>query len=144
MTALCIRCGASRADYRETCVRCGFTPEGEGLLVAWLLSSENLGEAEIEATGKRIAAGEPVRPSARMLEHARRSLGLDFASDPGLDTGQRLALFATSFLLTPLVGLTCWWWWRRDRPRASVQALALSLPASIVLFLVGFWFGRFL
>jgi hypothetical protein len=144
VNAVCTRCGTLRADYRETCVQCGFTPEGEGLLVAWLLSRENLDEAALAATSKRIAAGEPIRPSARMLEHARRSLGLDFASDPGLTTKQRIALFATSFLLTPLVGLVCWIWWRRDRPRASLQALSLSLPASIVLFVLGVYFGKFL
>jgi hypothetical protein len=113
------------------------------LLVAWLLSSEHLGEAAIEATAGRVAAGEVVRPSERMLAQARRSLGVDFATDPGLTTRERLMLFAVSFVLTPLVGLVCWAWWRRDRPRSAVQALSLSLPPALVLFALGAWFGRF-
>lgn len=49
---------------------------------------------------------------------------------------QRLALLATSLLLTPLVGWTLWFTWRGRRPRAALEALALSLPASVLFFLV--------
>ena len=49
---------------------------------------------------------------------------------------QRLALLATSIVLTPMVGWVAWWWWRGTRPRASLQALALSLPLTVLFLLL--------
>ena len=139
--AVCIRCGASCQDFRQICHACGHRPDGEGLWVAWLLSSENLEEAALETTAKRIAAGEVIRPTSAMLAKAKRALGADLASDPGLSVGQRVALLATSLVLTPLVGWVLGIWWWRDRPRAAVQSLALSVPATL-LFTVGMlWFA---
>ena len=137
--AVCVRCGADRSDYAGTCPGCGHRPEGEGLLVAWLLSSENLGEPELDATRDRIKPGATIRPSARMLDRARRALGSHFATDLGMTTGQRLALLATSLFLTPLVGWVLFAWWWNDRPRTAVQALALSLPATVLFTALVLW-----
>ena len=132
MTAVCVRCGQERADWNQICPHCGHRPEGEGLLVAWLLSSESLDDKQLQAVGERIRNGEVIRPSAARLERARIALGQSMASDPGLTVAQRVGMLATSLLATPLVGLTCWLWWRRTRPRAALQSLALSLPATIL------------
>ena len=101
-------------------------------MIAWLLSSHNLDEAKLEAAAQRISGGEPLRPSGKQLERARRALGQDYRTDPGLTVGQRLGLLATSIVLTPMVGWVAWMWWRRTRPRASVQALALALPLTAI------------
>jgi hypothetical protein len=133
--AICVRCGGARADFAAICPQCGHRPDDEGRLVAWLLSSSNLSSEELDAVQKRIISGEAIRPSERMLAKARAALGRDFTSDAGLTTKQRLLLLATSLLVTPLVGWVLFVWWYRVRPRAAIQALALSLPAS-VLFVI--------
>jgi hypothetical protein len=137
--AVCVKCGADRTAYEQTCPSCGHRPEGEGLLVAWLLSDLNLSEAELDATRDRIRGGGTIRPSARMLDKARRALGSSFATDLGMSTGQRVGLLATSLFLTPLVGIVLFAWWWNVRPRAAVQALALSLPATVLFTAVVLW-----
>lgn len=137
--AVCVRCGGFRADFHHVCPHCGHRPEGEGLLVAWLLSREHLPEDGLEAASQRVQRKKSIHPSERMLTRARKALGTAFDSDPGLTTWQRVALLATSLLLTPLVGWVVWFWWRRDRPRAAMQALGLSLPATAIFFAVGLW-----
>lgn len=129
--AICVRCGGERADFAQICPSCGHTPNAEGRLVAWLLSTENLELDELRGVQVRIRSGEVIRPSARMLEKARRSLGWHFTTDVGMSTGERLGLLATSVLLTPLVGWVLFVWWWKVRPRAAIQALALSLPATV-------------
>jgi hypothetical protein len=136
MRAVCVRCGVDRQQWDQICPGCGHRPDEEGQLVAWLLSSENLTEPELEAVRKRIVAGEVIRPSGRMLEKARRALGRHFSTDPGLTSGQRLGLLATSLLLTPLVGWVLFVWWYNARPRSAMQALALSLPATVAFTLL--------
>jgi hypothetical protein len=136
MRSVCLRCGATRARFDAICPSCGHRAEGEGLLVAWLLSSEFLDDAGLDAAAARIRGGESIRPSARHLDRARRALGRHFSSDPGLTAGQRAALLVCSLVATPLPGLVLGWWWREERPRAALQAFALSAPAS-VLFAVG-------
>ena len=136
MSAVCVRCGQGRDRFDRICPHCGHRPEGEGLLVAWLLSSENLTPSQLQKTGERIQAGEQIRPSASRLAKAREALGQAYTSDPGLTVAQRVGLLVLSLLATPLVGITCWVWWRQTRPRASIQALALSLPASLLFTLL--------
>ena len=130
--AICQRCGGRRDGFEQICPACGHRPQGEGLMIAWLLSSHNLDEAKLEAAAQRISGGEPLRPSGRQLERARRALGQDYRTDPGLTVGQRLALLGTSIVLTPMVGWAAWLWWRQTRPRASLQALALALPLTVI------------
>ena len=137
--AICMRCGARRRGYDQICPACGHQAIGDGLLIAWLLSAEHLPEADLEHAANRIRSGESIRPSSRQLTQARVALGQHFSSDPGLSTAQRLGLLATSLLLTPLVGWTLWAWWRQTRPRAALQALALSLPASVMFFSLVIW-----
>lgn len=139
MKAICVRCAEPRGDYAAACPRCGHRPEGEGLLISWLLSTENLSKSELEAAAERVRQGSVIRPSDRMLDRARKALGKDFSSDPGLTAFQRLALLSTSLLITPLPGWVCWLWWRRERPRAALQALALSAPASAAGFVLMLW-----
>lgn len=132
MSAICIKCGGTRARYDQICPSCGLRPEGESLLVAWLLSSENLSSEELSAAAERVRTGESIRPSRRMIDRARKALGKHFMSDPGLTTKQRVALLATSLFLTPLPGWVLGLWWRNQRPRAAIQALALSAPATVL------------
>ncbi len=141
--AVCVRCGGNRSDYGSICPHCGLRPLGDGLLVAWLLSSEHLDHEDLAAVGARIRAGELVRPTGRLLRKARVALGRHFSSDTGMTAGQRAALLATSLLLTPAVGWTIWFWWRDRRPRAAVQALGLSLPATMVFFSLVVWLRLF-
>jgi hypothetical protein len=101
------------------------------MLVAWLLSDQHLGPAELQAAAARVRHGRPVRPSDRQLDLARRALGVHATDDPGLSWGQQAAILTTSLLLTGLVGLVIWGWWREDRPTSARRALALSLPVSV-------------
>lgn len=137
--AICVRCGGERAGFDQICPSCGHRPEGEGLLVAWLLSDRNLGPEELRQAQARVRKGEAIKPSARMLDKARRALGSHFDTDFGLDTRQRLALLGTSLFLTPLVGWVLFAWWWTSRPRAAVQALALSLPATVLFTALVLW-----
>lgn len=137
MRAVCVRCGVEKDHYTQVCASCGNRPDGDGLLVAWIASEENLDNAALQALSRRIGNGEALRPSKKMLQKARRALGREISTDVGLSVAQRVALLGCSLLLTPLVGWTCFFWWRSDRPRAAWQALALSLPPSVLF--TGIW-----
>lgn len=132
--AVCLRCGAEKGAYDRICPACGHRPDGEGLLVAWLLSDDHLGGDALDTAAERIRGGMPLRPSEAMLQRARRALGLDATRDPGLPWPQRAALLVISLVLTPLVGLTCWFWWRGTRPRSATQAFWLSVPAGVLVW----------
>lgn len=132
MKAVCVRCGAEKDHYGNVCPACGNRPDGDGLLVAWIASDAHLDAVALAAVGKRIAAGEPLRPSAAMLTKARRALGRAIGTDAGLTLGQRALLLGCSLLFTPLVGWTCFFWWRTEHPRSAWQALGLSLPPSVL------------
>lgn len=129
--AVCVKCGDVRSGFDEICPGCGHRPIGEGRLVAWLLSTESLDDAELDRVRARILAGESIQPTARMRDKARRALGQHLTTDLGMTTPQKVALLATSLLLTPLVGWVLFAWWWNVRPRSAIQALGLSLPATV-------------
>lgn len=137
--AVCVRCGGDKADYRQVCPSCGNRPAGEGLLVSWLCSLENLEPADLDRLSARIREGESIRPSGKSLEKARKALGLHLASDPGLSSRERLGYLAMALLLTPLPGWVAFWWWRETRPRASLQVLGLTLPSTVLFTVVVVW-----
>lgn len=139
--AVCARCGGMRDGYDRICPACGHRPDGEGLLVAWLLSSENLSDEELALVQTRIRSGEWVRPSGRMLDRARRALGTHVTTDPGLTSRQLFALLATVVLATPLVGWVLGAWWWRDRPRTARQAIWVAAPATVVFTVAVWWAG---
>src|SRR5688500_10630396 len=89
MKSVCLRCGVIRGSFDQICPQCGHRPEGEGLLVAWLLSSDHLAPDALQRTAERGAAGEAIRPSARQLDRARRALGRHFSVDPGMTVPNR-------------------------------------------------------
>ncbi|HHO50418.1 MAG TPA: hypothetical protein ENK18_05975 [Deltaproteobacteria bacterium] len=130
--AVCVRCGGLRSSFEAICPSCGHRPDGEGLLIAWLLSEHNLDETGIERVQLRIRDGEAIRPSARMLDKARRALGTHFSTDAGLSGVEHAGLLAVNLLLTPLVGWVLFAWWRTARPRAALQALRLTLPVTVL------------
>jgi hypothetical protein len=135
----CVRCGACHGDYQSTCVECGFRPYGEGLCIAWLLSTHYLEKAEVVEASSRIRMGETLNPSPKMLREARSALGRTFWSDPGLSTSQMFGVFLMTLFLTPLVGWVLWAWWRIYRPRAAWQALACAVPSSVFFFVLVLW-----
>jgi len=137
--AICVKCGGERTRYDQICPSCGHRPEGEGLLVAWLISDQHLSDEALSRTQARIRAGESIQPTAKAQQIARRALGRHFSTDEGLTTRERLALLATSILATPLVGWVVFVWWWNDKPRAAMQALALSLPATVIFTGVVLW-----
>ncbi len=130
--AVCVRCGGVRASFEAICPACGHRPDGEGLLIAWLLSENNLDEAAFAKVQIRIQEGEAIRPSGKMLDKARRALGSHFATDTGLTSRERLGLLAVDLLLTPLIGWVLFAWWRNERPRAALQALRITLPVTVL------------
>lgn len=135
--ALCVRCGASRLQYTGICHRCGHRPTGDGLLIAWLLSSEHLSEEQLDAVSTRIEAGESIQPNRAQLNAARRALGRTFATDQGLTRTQWALLVTGSLFLTPLPAWVCWFWWYQTKPRSAWHSLMIAIPSSILLFLTG-------
>ena len=137
--AVCTRCGVDRGAIELACPGCGHRPSGEGLLVAWLVSDANLSPEDLDAAAARIREGQPLHPTRAQLDRARHALGAHLASYPWLTMPERVALLVVGLLVTPLPGMILWFWWRAARPRAALQALALSLPAAlfyVVLVLV--------
>ena len=68
-----MRCGSLKPSYDDICPSCGHRPEGEGLLVAWLLSDMHLHRDELA----RAVVGM-VGAHGELLErrcHALRALG---------------------------------------------------------------------
>lgn len=138
-TAVCVRCGTLKTTFDRVCTACGHRPDGEGLLVAWLLSDAYLAPTELREVAARVRSGSGPSPSPRQLEAARRALGVHASVDPGLGRRERLALVGTNLVLTPAVGWTLWWWWRLRRPTAAWQALHLTWPASVFLTALQVW-----
>lgn len=134
--AVCVRCGAERGNFKQICPGCGHRPDGDGLLIAWLLSDSNLDADGLTQVKERIRKGETIRPSSKMLDKARRALGQSLATDRGLSTRDRLLLLGTNLVLTPLVGWVLMAWWWGTRPRAALQALALTLPVSVLFTVI--------
>jgi len=128
-----------RAEHYQVCPKCGHRPSGEGLLVAWLLSSHHLDEAALKDVSERIAGGEAIRPTERMLNKARRASGMTFGTDPGLTNPQRMALLATSLLLTPLLAWACFGCWLTTHPRSAWQSFSVALPGTLVYGALGLW-----
>jgi hypothetical protein len=131
MRAVCLRCGHTKAEAPAICPGCGHRPSEDGLLVAWLLSSENLAHDDLIEAGRRIAEGTRLRPSPAALRRAARALGRHASDDPGLSRIHRLGLLALAALVTPWVGITLAWTWWDLRPRAARQTLWVTLPAAI-------------
>jgi hypothetical protein len=137
--AICVRCGSDRTDFRSICPSCGHRPIDEGLLTAWLLSSEHLSDEQLDTAASRIREGHPLRPSDRQLAQARKALGRAFATDPGLDLPVRLGLLATSLILTPLPAWICFAWWLSSRPRAAWQSLGMAVPGTVIYGALGLY-----
>ena len=144
MAAVCVDCGVLRAERTQACPGCGAVALGEARLLAWLLSSENLPNDQLDAAAERIQRGEDLQPSKDALLRARHTLGWTLKGDPGLSVRAGLGLLAMSLLLTPLPGLVLGAAWRMQHPRRSIQAFALTIPLLCVeVFVVGrlVWFA---
>lgn len=74
-----------------------------------------------------------------MLDKARRALGASFATDPGLTPREVLGLLGVNLLITPLVGWVLAVWWRTERPRASAQVLAVTVPCTVLFSALVVW-----
>lgn len=138
MVAICHRCGEEKSNFSLVCARCGHRPVDDGLLVAWLLSTNHLSAEELPMIAQRIRDGKTIRPSEKQLRVARRALGRSFASDPGLSGNQRLVMLGLSFVATPLPAWVCFFWWITTRPRAAWQSFSVALPATLVFTAIGF------
>ena len=132
MRAVCSRCGSEKTAFDGVCVECGHRPEGEGMLVAWLLSEHHLPRGSLEAAGARIQKGDPPRPSNAQLSIARRHLGQSVVGDPGLSLNEALLLLAGNIAFSPLIGWVSAISWWKTRPRAAVQSAVLALPVSVL------------
>jgi hypothetical protein len=138
VAAICLRCGAPKSGPQGVCAACGHNPQGEGQLVAWLLSDAHLSPPELLEAAARIQRGLSPRPSARMLDLARRTLGVHVDLDPGLSGTERVGLMLLGLAVSPAPGLAMAWTWWNSRPRAARQALGLSAPSSVIA--TGFFF----
>ncbi len=131
--AICVRCGAEKDLPLGRCPACGSVPVGEERLVALVCSARVSDEDVLRAAQERIRRGEPIRPSAALLDRARRVLSGVEDATTSLTGRQLLGLFALDLLVTPLVGYALWYHFRNDRGPAARQALVVTLPASVLL-----------
>jgi hypothetical protein len=115
--AVCLLCGSLKEAVKLPCGECGHTPRDEEMELAHLFSLRHLNADELQAAGARIAAGE--RPAPQVHQRERRT-------GPGLERREFLWVALGSVILTPLLGFTCWWGWRTNRPRAARQTLWVS------------------
>lgn len=138
--AVCARCGHDKPAYDVVCGGCGDRPEGDALLVAWLLSREHLDDPDLDHAAARVRQGHPVRPSAAQLERARTALGTQPAGDAGLSVAAWIGVAAASVVVTSAPGWATWWWWRTERPRTARQVLAASLVGAAA-FMAWAWAG---
>lgn len=125
--AVCLLCGSLKGAVKSTCGECGHTPRDEEMELAHLFSLRHLDSEELKAAGVRIAAGE--RPAPQSHQRERRP-------GPGLEPRELFWVALGSVVLTPLLGFTCWWGWRLNRPRAALQAFWLSGTLAFSLGLV--------
>jgi hypothetical protein len=139
MRAVCLRCGHPKADAPAICPGCGHRPAEDGLLVAWLLSADNLSSDDLQEAGRRIAEGERLRPSQAALRRAARALGRSPRDDAGLSVAQRFGLLMLAAIVTPWVGLAFAWTWWDLRPRSARQALGVTLPTGLLVGAAWAW-----
>ncbi len=135
LAAICARCGAEKDLPLGRCPGCGHLPAGEDRALALVCSTRVLDEAALRTAQERIRRGEPVRPTAALLERARGILSGGTERSARLDARQLVAIAVANVLLTPLVGYAVWWRHREDTGPAARQALLVTVPVSIALLL---------
>lgn len=111
------------------CPACGFRPAGKSAVESWLLSDENLGAARLDEAGKRIAAGDTLRPTPDALRNARSAVA-EWVEP--LRWELAVAILAAGVVISPLVPLAGVWWWGRTRPMWAVAWLAAAAIGVLV------------
>jgi hypothetical protein len=124
LEALCLLCGSLKETVESPCSDCGHQSREEEMELAHLFSLRNLSREDLVAAGERIASGD--RPAPR-VHHREQRVG------PGLAPREMALVSLGNLVFTPLVGFTCWWGWRNNRPRAARQVLGVTSLIAIVL-----------
>lgn len=140
--AVCTRCGAAKDLPLARCGGCGASPAGDDAVLAVLASRRVLDAEGLAAAAARIRAGEPLRPSARLLDRAREILagrgpGPEAAPPPRLARREVALLVVGNVLLTPVLGMAAWWRLRERPGPAARQALWATVP--VVLLGAALW-----
>lgn len=132
--AVCTRCAEPKELPLARCGRCGHVPIGEERELAVLLSTRVLSPEQLAEAAARLRRGEPLTPSATLRARARTLLHGDEApKERTLTLRELLALTAANLLLTPLLGYAVWLRLRERPGPAGRQALAVTVPVSLVL-----------
>lgn len=140
MSAICHRCGGKKFEALQPCPQCGYTPIGQGRLIAWLFSSAHLSDEELKLAADRIRSGELPEPSSDLLKHAGQQVLRTSPADlRPLPNQALMGIGLGSLILTPLVGFAVWWGLRYDRPLAAKQALRITAP--IAAAIGALWLG---
>lgn len=132
MSAICHRCGGTKALPLVPCPFCNSIPKGDERPVAWLFSSAHLSDDELKLASVRIRSGESPDPSRSLRAFASRNLQ-PTRDDQALTTRQQLGLVVLNVGLTPLSGLAVWWGLSSTRPRAARQAMRITVPVLVAL-----------
>ena len=138
MSAVCHRCGGTKALPLVPCPFCNVIPKGDERPVAWLFSSAHLDDEELKLASERIRLGETPDPSQSLRALAARNLQ-PTRNNQTLTPRQQIGLVALNVGLTPLSGLAVWWGLSATRPRAAQQAMRITVPVMIVFSAV--WIG---
>lgn len=102
--------------------------------LAIVCSTRVLDAAALQAAQERIRRGEAVRPTEALRARARAILSGRETVLARFTAGQLAALALANIVLTPMLGYAVWFRYRTRPGPAARQALAATIPVSILLF----------
>lgn len=134
--AVCIQCGGEKDLPLGRCGACGFLPAGEDRAVSLLASTRVLDAAGLAEVQARIRRGERLSPGREARARAWALLREGGEPPITLGRGQLLALALVNVFLTSMLGWAAWWRWRERPGAAARQALAVTAPVSLGIFVL--------
>ena len=143
VVALCTACGAPKDLPLGRCGACAHLPLGGERELAVICSARMLDPTALAEVQTRIRRGEAVRPSAERRTRARALLSGAPPVPMRFSGPQLVQLAFANLIFTPLLGYAVWFRYRTRPGPAGGQALLVTVPLSVVLFvaLVGWRVG---
>ncbi len=139
LVALCTACGAPKDLPLGRCGACAHLPLGGERELAVICSARMLDPAALAEVQIRIRRGEAVRPTAERRARARELLSGAPPASVRFSGAQIVQLACANLLFTPLLGYAVWFRYRTRPGPAGGQALLVTVPLSVLLFVALVW-----